>query len=647
MVCYAQDSNCEFYKELIRRTSEGECDSMRRKNRKARVALFSAGLLLALLLQGPLSYADEPAEEVTSTEELDWSEEDASQRQAVTSYASYSGLQERDGNLYLYDEDGTLRRDNAWVQYQGKFYFPNAEGVLYRDQMITFGPKVAYYMNHEGTISTGFQEINGRLMYFQENGMLDKSNAWVKTDRGWIFPNDQGIVYRDQFITFGPKVTFYMGHDGAYCTGFQEINDKLMYFGDNGVLDKSNAWVKTNRGWVFPNAQGELYRNRFITFGSNAKYFMGADGAMKTGMVEANGTVYDIADNGLVNTKPHSYVYQGKWYFAKEGGEPYRNQFISFGSIRYLMGEDGSRQTGIVPFNGTAYRFDEYGRLVQKSSSYAYNGNTYFSKPDGTPYRDQVLTFGSSYAMYMGEDGTKQYGLCAGRENAYYADTTTGNLLRNYGLFQLNNKIYHSGSSFALTRGWAEIDGSHYYFDKQAKFPAAFQNTVRTIDGLAYQFDEYGRASSDGTFSMSGEWTYANGYLQGPAVTNRYVGNNFAVVSLKHQYLWVFRGGKLAVSTPVISGKPSTPTVRGNFSVQGMTRGTYLTGPTWKSWVNYWVPFYAGYGLHDAPWQNRNNFYMDSQAYTWTGSHGCVNILPSVMPRVYEALYPGSAVTVY
>ena len=101
------------------------------------------------------------------------------------------------------------------------------------------------------------------------------------------------------------------------------------------------------------------------------------------------------------------------------------------------------------------------------------------------------------------------------------------------------------------------------------------------------------------------------------------------------------------METPIISGKPVSPTLQGNFNVQYMQKGRYLTGPGYKSWVDYWVPFSGSYGIHDAPWQRYNRFYKDSKSYTWAGSHGCVNVMPSVMPHVYAALYHGSPVTVY
>lgn len=487
---------------------------------------------------------------------------------------------------------------------------------------------------------------------FYQGGKLLREQ-WVDYLGERYFPNAQGHPYRNTFLRYhSTGISYYVGPTGIMQTGITKIADDYYYFledGDQkGQLVSRIGWQETGKGTVFVGPEAKLYHDRFITFGPKVKYYMGEEGVKQTGFVAAKGTIYDTDEDGRVKMHPHGYTYEGKYYYAPEGGDPYRDIFLNFGGGRIaLMGEDGARQTGIVLYRGVAYRFDENGFLVKQSSSYEYNGKTYFAKPDGKPYRSRVLTFGSSYAMYMGADGTKQYGLVSEGGKAYYADPSTGNLMRNGGAFKVDGKTYYSGKDFALTKGWQKINGESYYFDPDAKYPARLENTTRTIDGYSYRFDANGKAKQETLYEVKGEWRYSGGYLTGPAVYDRYVGKNFAVISLDHQYMWVFHNGKLAVETPIISGKPSSPTVMGNFSVQEMAQGTYLIGPTWKSWVDYWISFSGGYGIHDASWQYSNNFYYNSRSYTWVGSHGCVNVLPSVMPRVYDALYTGSAVTVY
>ena len=147
------------------------------------------------------------------------------------------------------------------------------------------------------------------------------------------------------------------------------------------------------------------------------------------------------------------------------------------------------------------------------------------------------------------------------------------------------------------------------------------------------------------------EFSYRDGtlYVNDSAddiVSSRYVGGNHVLVSLSHQYMWVFNYNKLVTSSPIISGKPITPTVIGNFYVNYKQRNTNLVGPTWNEAVAYWAPFYNGYGIHDASWQPTSGFYMNSDTYQYRGSHGCVNVPPANMPAVFNNISPGTPVTV-
>ena len=64
--------------------------------------------------------------------------------------------------------------------------------------------------------------------------------------------------------------------------------------------------------------------------------------------------------------------------------------------------------------------------------------------------------------------------------------------------------------------------------------------------------------------------------------------------------------------------------------------GTY----EWESPVTYWMPFNGGIGLHDANW--RSSF--GGAIYQGNGSHGCVNLPPSVAGTVYDNIQAGTPV---
>ena len=70
---------------------------------------------------------------------------------------------------------------------------------------------------------------------------------------------------------------------------------------------------------------------------------------------------------------------------------------------------------------------------------------------------------------------------------------------------------------------------------------------------------------------------------------------------------------------------------------------TYLVGTGYRSYVNYWMPFNGGIGLHDATW--RSEFGGD--IYMYDGSHGCVNLPLANAGVIYNNVSAGTKVIVY
>lgn len=133
--------------------------------------------------------------------------------------------------------------------------------------------------------------------------------------------------------------------------------------------------------------------------------------------------------------------------------------------------------------------------------------------------------------------------------------------------------------------------------------------------------------------------------------TNDGIGDTYAEVSIKEQRIWIYKNGKLAVTTNVVTGKHSTgedtsPGVwyilykRQNYTLTGTAvgKGEYAVK------VNYWAPFTnSGQGFHDAGW--RTNW--SSTAYLTAGSGGCVNTPASIMKVVYDNLSTYDPVVIY
>jgi lipoprotein-anchoring transpeptidase ErfK/SrfK len=104
--------------------------------------------------------------------------------------------------------------------------------------------------------------------------------------------------------------------------------------------------------------------------------------------------------------------------------------------------------------------------------------------------------------------------------------------------------------------------------------------------------------------------------------------SSYIEISLSSQHLWAWQDGQVVFSSPVTTGATGAgfPTITGLFSIYAKERDRYLNGHPYgydyNVFVQYWMPFSGGYGLHDASW--RSSF--GGSDYYWGGSHGCVNM---------------------
>ncbi|MEH7179117.1 L,D-transpeptidase family protein [Neobacillus vireti] len=190
----------------------------------------------------------------------------------------------------------------------------------------------------------------------------------------------------------------------------------------------------------------------------------------------------------------------------------------------------------------------------------------------------------------------------------------------------------HSGSIISVKGqgyGWA-LDVEK----EAAQIQAAFENGETTLSASNIQGNGW-----------SGE---GYGY---ETTANNGIGDTYAEVSIAEQRIWLYKDGKLVLTSNVVTGKRST----GEDTSPGVwyilfkrtpytLKGSAVGKADYSVPVSYWAPFTnSGQGFHDAGW--RTNW--SSTAYLTGGSGGCVNVTPNVMKAVYDNLSVHQPVVVY
>ncbi len=116
-------------------------------------------------------------------------------------------------------------------------------------------------------------------------------------------------------------------------------------------------------------------------------------------------------------------------------------------------------------------------------------------------------------------------------------------------------------------------------------------------------------------------------------------------VSLGDQHVYHYVDGALCCQSDCVTGtkgRHDTPT--GVFYVSEKINGKNLRGDDYVTWVNKWMRLTnTGVGLHDAYW--RGSF--GKNIYTYSGSHGCINLPSRYAYSLYDEISTGIPVVVY
>ncbi|MBR2725841.1 L,D-transpeptidase [Candidatus Saccharibacteria bacterium] len=119
-------------------------------------------------------------------------------------------------------------------------------------------------------------------------------------------------------------------------------------------------------------------------------------------------------------------------------------------------------------------------------------------------------------------------------------------------------------------------------------------------------------------------------------------------IDLSEQWLMVEQGGDVVFEAPVVTGTAGTSraTPTGTYSIYSKETCQVLRGTDYASYVDYWMPFNGGIGIHDATWLSDDEFAYGGETYLWNGSHGCINMRYDDAATVYSLVSVGDSVFV-
>jgi lipoprotein-anchoring transpeptidase ErfK/SrfK len=122
-------------------------------------------------------------------------------------------------------------------------------------------------------------------------------------------------------------------------------------------------------------------------------------------------------------------------------------------------------------------------------------------------------------------------------------------------------------------------------------------------------------------------------------------GDTYVEINLSAQHLFFYVDGELLVESDFVSGNASRgwSTPGGIFPLTYKERNATLRGENYATPVSYWMPFNGNIGMHDSTWRSS----YGKNIYKTNGSHGCINLPPSVAEVIFDNIEQGMPVLCY
>ena len=463
-----------------------------------------------------------------------------------------------DGKDYYYDKDNGRKVTDTSIEVDGKTYLADADGILTEKtqlptQVVTGGhfqsdnQKDWYYYTANGEKLTGWQNVDGVILYFNKDGRQAKDKIVQIDGKTYYFDKNNGRMVKNQWASINAGGidpaskdyrSYYLGDDGAAVTGGQDIDGKHLYFTETGIYATNGIYSINGKNYLFE--KGQLVKDAYGVVdkpGSKVRltytYRTNADGEVLTGKQMIDGTEYVFASDGHVVDGVIGY--DGKLYLVKDS-KIQKNYFGAFFSKNPILG--GINFTGI-------YGTDENGVLLEGVQR-GLDGQLHYFQPevksvdkptwkeiDGKRYRltksYRTERYADMYTAIILSDTTlkvddKTYTI--DNEGVVTEFTAKNQFVRddfwNWYYYDKEGKLltgrqtidgvqlYFDKNGKQVKGSLVDIDGDTYYFDKDSG--AMWTNSSLTLNGMTYEIDDQGRVTSSlrNTFvqDKDGDWTY-------------------------------------------------------------------------------------------------------------------------------------------
>ncbi len=290
-----------------------------------------------------------------------------------------------------------------------------------------------------------------------------------------------------------------------------------------------------------------------------------------------------------------------------------------------------AKKNGLITENGKLYYYKDG---VKQTGLQKVDGKQYYFNSNGSAATG-LKKVGDDKYYFSAKDYTMQTGWQTIDGYRYYFNLKSGIMTK--GWKKIDDNKYYFGNSGKARTGWRTIEGSRYYFSAKKGIMRTYW---RKIGNYRYYFGGNGKLRKNtvagtskrgyGIVNSKGRRTAKvdSGAKKMLKKAQSYSSstNYLLMVDSKKNRVGVFKGSKgnwiIKYYWKAGTGKASTPTVQGQYTVQ--SKGLYFNGADYTCW--YYTQFYGNYLFHSALYYPGSQTRIKESGLGKNVSHGCVRL---------------------
>lgn len=576
--------------------------------------------------------------------------------------AMQTGWIDISGTRYHLSPSGAM--NSGWLFDNGSWYWLDPTGGDLRTGWQRIGDRWYWADPETGTCAQNETKAIGSELYAFDSSCAMGQNGWSHVDDAWYWAGQSGALESGWHLIAG---SWYWMNPGtkAMSTGLIEIDGKKYYMASSGAMASGWVYDVSESCWYYANSS--IHDGHLLTgwlWSGNRWYWLDSTTAkMQTGWLSVGGKTYHFSSSGAMDSSrwiddtdgSSSFIGSDGSVVARiigdkvtldDGSSPSDGLAQIGDAWFYIL--DGKTQHGSISINGTTHLFDEASGRAITGWHADENGVRRHYDAKGVMQTGWVLD-GSWYLL--DDNGETLTGWQYRGGHYFYLDPTNGAMRTGWlkdggnwywlasngamstGWVLAGSNWFYMSSDGTMKTGWLNLGGTWYWLD-----PASGAMQTGWIwDGNAYYF-----CASDGHWiNVNVQWQDMFNWAQGYSSATSYL----ILVDTQNCRVGIYYG-RYGAWAPVKEficspGAPSTPTVKGQFTVQD--KG-YVFGHGYSCY--YYTQFYNDYLFHSVLYY-QDTFRIQDGRLGQHLSHGCVRLAIDNAKWIYDNIPRGTKVVVW